>query len=88
MLYPGSYLKIGTGNPFFLPHGTRIFTKLQNFIREEYRKRGYQEVITPLIFNTDLWKKSGHYANYKDDMFTVTGCRYKFIFLSFFNRKI
>jgi threonyl-tRNA synthetase len=44
-----------------------------NFIREEYRVRGYQEVITPLVFNKELWETSGHWQNYKDDMFAVTG---------------
>mmetsp|Transcript_3835 Transcript_3835/g.5439 ORF Transcript_3835/g.5439 Transcript_3835/m.5439 type:complete len:694 (-) Transcript_3835:111-2192(-) len=57
------------GSCFFLPHGTRIYNKLISFIRSEYRKRGFQEVITPNIYNCDLWKTSGHYANYRDDMF-------------------
>jgi threonyl-tRNA synthetase len=79
------------GNVFFLPHGTRIVNKLQSFIREEYRKRGFDEVsvkslfdelnvmkvITPLLFNNELWKKSGHWENYKDDMFVVTGASLK-----------
>lgn len=43
-----------------------------NFVREEYRVRGYQEVITPLVFNKDLWETSGHWQNYKEDMFMVT----------------
>ena len=44
-----------------------------NFVRDEYRVRGYQEVITPLVFNKELWETSGHWQNYKDDMFAVTG---------------
>jgi threonyl-tRNA synthetase len=47
--------------------------RLMNFIRDEYRVRGYQEVITPLVFNKELWETSGHWQNYKDDMFAVTG---------------
>jgi len=42
---------------------------LQQFIRDEYHRRGYQEVISPNVFNIDLWKTSGHYDNYKDNMF-------------------
>lgn len=37
----------------------------------EYAKRGFQEVISPNIFNIDLWKVSGHYKNYKDDLYLV-----------------
>ena len=57
------------GSCFFLPHGTRIYNKLCNYIRSEYVKRGYSEVISPNVFNLELWKKSGHYENYKDNMF-------------------
>jgi threonyl-tRNA synthetase len=57
------------GSPFFLPHGTRIYNTLVDFMRNEYKKRGYKEVITPNVFNIDLWKKSGHYDNYKENMF-------------------
>eukprot|EP00467_Chlorarachnion_reptans_P012032 CAMPEP_0114517586 /NCGR_PEP_ID=MMETSP0109-20121206/17975_1 /TAXON_ID=29199 /ORGANISM="Chlorarachnion reptans, Strain CCCM449" /LENGTH=691 /DNA_ID=CAMNT_0001698121 /DNA_START=100 /DNA_END=2175 /DNA_ORIENTATION=- len=57
------------GSCFFLPHGARIYNKLISFIRSCYRERGFQEVITPNIYNCDLWKTSGHYQNYKDDMF-------------------
>ncbi|KAF1321098.1 Threonine-trna ligase, partial [Globisporangium splendens] len=63
---------LSPGSSFFLPHGTRIFNTLANFIREEYRKRGYDEVITPLIFKKDLWATSGHLKNYHEDMFMVT----------------
>ncbi len=45
--------------------GARIYNTLINFIKGEYRKRGYSEVVTPNVFNVDLWKTSGHYANYK-----------------------
>ncbi|CAE6492331.1 unnamed protein product [Rhizoctonia solani] len=63
--------ELSPGSCFFLPHGTRIYNTLLEFIREEYRKRGYQEVISPNMFNSKLWEKSGHWANYKDDMFTL-----------------
>jgi threonyl-tRNA synthetase len=59
------------GSCFFLPHGARIYNKLINFIRGEYTKRSYQEVITPNMFNSELFKCSGHYANYKEHMFSI-----------------
>lgn len=59
------------GSPFFLPHGARIYNTLINFIKAEYWKRGYNEVMTPNVFSTELWKTSGHYANYKENMFLV-----------------
>lgn len=49
------------GSVFFLPHGTIIYNTLQSFIRKEYWKRGYQEVHSPNMFNSTLWKKSGHW---------------------------
>jgi threonyl-tRNA synthetase len=63
---------LSPGSSFFLPHGTRVFNKLANFIRDEYRKRGYEEVITPLIYKKELWETSGHLQNYKEDMFMVS----------------
>ncbi|RHY23464.1 hypothetical protein DYB32_009187 [Aphanomyces invadans] len=60
------------GSSFMLPHGTRIFNKLSEFIRQEYRCRGYDEVVTPLMFKQELWQTSGHFENYKDDMYLVT----------------
>ncbi|XP_057448447.1 threonine--tRNA ligase, mitochondrial 1 [Lotus japonicus] len=57
------------GSWFFLPHGARIYNKLMDFIRNQYRDRGYQEVISPNVFNMELWEKSGHAANYREDMF-------------------
>ena len=43
---------------------------IKEFIREEYRKRGFKEVVTPNIFNSELWKTSGHWQHYSEDMFT------------------
>ena len=59
------------GSPFFLPHGTRIYNKIIEFLRSEYRVRGFQEVITPVIFKKQLWEQSGHWENYREDMFHV-----------------
>lgn len=60
---------LSPGSCFFLPHGARIYNKLVEFIKSEYWKRGYDEVVTPNMFNFDLWKQSGHADNYKDNMF-------------------
>lgn len=61
------------GSPLFLPNGTKIFNKLTNFLRAQYEQFGFQEVITPTIYKKSLWEKSGHWENYADDMYTVTG---------------
>lgn len=58
------------GSAFMLPHGTRIYTRLQDFIRGEYRRRGFQEVVSPNIYNAELWRTSGHWNHYQDNMFT------------------
>lgn len=59
------------GSPFFLPSGTIIYNELLKLIREEYKKRDYQEVITPQLFNKALWEMSGHWSHYKENMFTL-----------------
>lgn len=63
--------KMSPGSPFLLPHGTRIFNALQQMLREQYWERGYQEVQTPNMYDVDLWKTSGHWQHYQDDMFRV-----------------
>ncbi|KAK0729281.1 hypothetical protein B0T21DRAFT_336004 [Apiosordaria backusii] len=64
------------GSAFFLPAGTRIFNRLVTFLRNQYVRYGFEEVITPLIYKKDLWAKSGHLENYAQDMYTVTGARH------------
>lgn len=61
---------LSPGSAFFLPHGTRLYNKLVEFIRGEYRKRGYDEVVSPNMYNVQLWKQSGHYQNYRENMFS------------------
>lgn len=56
-------------SPFFTGRGAVIYNELQKYIRELYFKYGYQEVITPQIFDTELFKTSGHLANYKENIF-------------------
>lgn len=57
------------GSPFFTPKGTFIYNELQDFIREKYKRFGYEEIITPQLFDVSLYKKSGHYENYKEFMY-------------------
>lgn len=59
------------GSPFFLPNGTIIYNELLGFLRGEYIKRGYKEVVTPQLFNKELWNQSGHWEYYKNDMFVL-----------------
>ena len=61
--------ELSAGSAFWLPHGARIYNSLINFIKEHYWKRGYDEIITPNIYNLDLWHQSGHAMHYKDAMF-------------------
>jgi threonyl-tRNA synthetase len=55
--------------PIFLPKGAVIYNELVDFVRSFYRRDGYTEVVTPLIWDTELFKISGHYDNYKENMF-------------------
>ncbi|KAK3313917.1 hypothetical protein B0H66DRAFT_367226 [Apodospora peruviana] len=59
------------GSAMWLPHGMRINNAIMEYIREEYWKRGYDEVMTPNMFNVALWEQSGHLAHYKEDMFIL-----------------
>ncbi|KAJ5606392.1 threonyl-tRNA synthetase [Penicillium lagena] len=59
------------GCPFLLPNGTKIVNALQSLLRSEYRKRGYQEVQTPNMYDVGIWKTSGHWQHYADDMFKL-----------------
>ncbi|KAI9868149.1 MAG: hypothetical protein M1813_006894 [Trichoglossum hirsutum] len=61
------------GSPLFLPNGAHVFNKLLSFLRAQYKQYGFHEVITPTIYKKSLWEKSGHWANYKEDMFEVRG---------------
>jgi threonyl-tRNA synthetase len=60
---------LSPGSAFFHPMGARIYNKLVEFIRKELRVRRYTEVITPNVFNFDLWHTSGHALHYKANMF-------------------
>jgi len=60
---------IAPASPFFLPKGTHVINSLIDYVRELYDAYGYQEVITPQIFNTELWKRSGHLDAYAENMY-------------------
>ena len=66
-----SFDEISPGSPFFHNNGTVIYNELLNFVRTEYKKRGYQEVVTPLIYDKSLWETSGHAKHFGDEMFHV-----------------
>lgn len=60
---------LSPGGPFFAPKGAVIYNQLQAYVRDMYRKYSYQEVITPQIFDSELFKQSGHIANYGENMY-------------------
>ena len=64
-----SFQKEGVGFPFWHPKGMVFRNILIDFWRDLHRKDGYQEISTPVILNKDLWVRSGHYANYKENMY-------------------
>ena len=66
-----NFFEESPGAPFFYPKGAVIYNQLLNFIRAEYKKRGYQEVITPLLYDKSLWMTSGHWEHFKEHMFTL-----------------
>ena len=60
------------GFPFFHPKGMRVINTLLDYWRSEHRPAGYEEIKTPIILDRALWERSGHWDNYKDNMyFTV-----------------
>ncbi|XP_003738717.1 threonine--tRNA ligase, cytoplasmic [Galendromus occidentalis] len=62
--------ELSPGSCFFLPNGAHIYNTLVEFIRTEYRKRGFNEVVSPNIYNVKLWETSGHWQHYKENMFS------------------
>jgi threonyl-tRNA synthetase len=62
---------IAPASPFFLPKGALIYNRLQQHMRELYREFGYQEVITPQVFDAELFKRSGHWDHYRENMFVT-----------------
>lgn len=64
-----SFQEEGVGFPFFHPKGKRILNILTEFLRKKLEKAGYQEISTPIILSEALWKQSGHYDHYKENMY-------------------
>ncbi|KAJ2742956.1 hypothetical protein GGI20_004114 [Coemansia sp. BCRC 34301] len=60
------------GSAFILPHGQRMVNAVMTTIRRKYAKYGFDEVSTPLMYNRRLWETSGHWDNYREDMFAIS----------------
>ncbi|KAM4755740.1 threonine--tRNA ligase, mitochondrial isoform 2-T2 [Cyanocitta cristata] len=63
--------KFSPGSCFFLPRGAHVYNALVEFIRSEYRARGFSEVVTPNLFSPQLWELSGHWQHYSPHIFSV-----------------
>ncbi len=63
---------VGAGLPLWLPNGARLRGKLEQLLYKAHRVRGYQPVRAPEILKAEAWVKSGHYANYKENMYFTT----------------
>jgi len=64
---------ISPGSPFYLPKGMALYNGLVDFMRSLYPRYGYQEVMTPQLFRSDLFKTSGHYFKFYEDMYWFAG---------------
>ncbi|MBW2280131.1 MAG: threonine--tRNA ligase [Deltaproteobacteria bacterium] len=59
------------GSPFFLPNGQKLYNALVGYMRDRHEEQGFQEVTAPQVFSADLFKVSGHYENFHQDMFMI-----------------
>ena len=64
-----SFHPIAPASPFFHPKGATVYNQLVAYIRRLYLRYGYEEVITPQIFDVELWRRSGHYDHYRENMY-------------------
>jgi threonyl-tRNA synthetase len=64
---------LAPGSPFYHPKGMALYNALVDYLRSLYPRHGYQEVMTPQLFRADLFKTSGHYFEFHDDMFWFEG---------------
>lgn len=64
--------EFGPGFPFFLPKGMIVRNELENLWKIEHQKAGYDEIKTPIMLNRELWEISGHWFNYRENMYTST----------------
>lgn len=70
--------EVSPGSTFWFPHGARIYNTLVEFQRKQYRRRGFEEVISPNIYSSKLWMVSGHWDKYADNMFCTTAEKMQF----------
>ncbi len=73
-----SFHEEGPGFPFFHPKGMRIWNAMIDYWRDEHVRAGYEELRTPMILNRELWERSGHWDNYKENMYftEIDGLQY------------
>jgi threonyl-tRNA synthetase len=64
-----SFHPLAPASPFFHPKGAFVYNELVSYMRRLYLRYGYQEVITPQIFDVELWRRSGHYDHFKENMY-------------------
>lgn len=64
-----TFSEFGPGFPFFLPNGMVLRNQLINWWKEEHRKHDYVEIMTPIILNEQLWRTSGHWDHYQENMY-------------------
>ena len=64
---------VAPGSPFYLPKGTQLYNGLIDFIRSLYPRYGFEEVLTPQLLRSEVYKTSGHYDMFKDDMYFFQG---------------
>jgi threonyl-tRNA synthetase len=64
---------VAPGTPFYLPKGMTLYNELQNYMRSFYPKLGFQEIMTPQLCRSEVFKRSGHYEMFKDEMYFFEG---------------
>jgi len=67
-----SFHSEGAGFPFWHGNGMVLYNAIMDFCRSEHQAAGYQEVKTPMILNEELWRRSGHWDKYRDNMYFTT----------------
>ena len=65
------FSELSAGSPFFTPLGTAVYRRMQEFLREKYKEYGYAELITPQIYHSDLFDRSGHIRHFAENMYLV-----------------
>ena len=67
------FSEMAAGSPFFTPLGATVYHRIQDFLREKYKEYAYEEVISPQVFNSELFDRSGHTEHFLENMYSVTG---------------